>query len=205
MCLQKHIWRECGCLDSLVHIPFYDQSLMCGNNGNPDALIFPEKYNVSHCLLLENMESLPECEKLLQKTFDDLLCVEKVRKEQRRILGDCKCPSDCQTFLFDTDYSFTSWPSEGIHLNAAYRQVVQENVIPYFNKSDVPVVKNLAAYFTDESNKKAILSNFLKLTVYIRDLSVEEFEDVPLYKPVDLLSDIGNSLIIYYWVVSGQK
>ena len=79
---------------------------MCGNNGNAEALIFPEKHNVSHCLLLENMESLPECEKLLQKTFDDLLCVERVRQEQRYKLGDCDCPLACQSFQFDTFYRF---------------------------------------------------------------------------------------------------
>ena len=49
-------------------------------------------------------------------------------------------------------------------------------------------------YFADESNKKEILSNFVKLTVYIRDLSVEELEDVASYGAVDLVSDIGKNL-----------
>ncbi len=190
--MQIHIWKECGCFDSLIHIPFYDQSLMCGYNGNADALIFPEKYNLSHCLLLENMESLQECENLFKKTFDDIMCVEKVRQEQRHKLADCYCPPACQSYEFDTHYSLTSWPSEGIHLNSAYRQIVQENVISFFNKSDLPVAKDLVKYFADESNKKEILSNFVKLTVYIRDLTVEEFEDVASYGPVDLVSDIGE-------------
>ncbi len=165
---------------------------MCGNNGNPEALIFPEKYNLSHCLRLGNMESLPECENLFKKMFDDLRCVENVREELRHELIDCDCPSACQSFLFSTYYSFTSWPSEGMRLNSAYRQIVQENVIPYFNNSKLPVAKDLVKYFADESNKKEILSNFLKLTVYIRDLSVDELEDVATYGPVDLVSDFGK-------------
>ena len=194
--MQEHIWKECGCLDSLVQLPFYNQSLMCGYNGNAEALIFPEEYNVSHCLQMENMESLPECENLLQKTFNDILCVENVRKEQRHKLGDCDCPPACKSYLFDTFYSLTTWPSEGIHLDSAYKQVVQDNVIPFFNKSEYPVAKDLVKYFADESNKKEILSNFLKLTVYIRDLSVEELEDVASYGPVDLVSDIGKGLFL---------
>ena len=196
--MRKHIWRKCGCLESLIHTPFSDQSLVCGNNGNAEALIFPKKYNVSHCLLLENMESLSECRGLLKKTFDDLTCVENAREEQRHKLGDCQCPPACESFEFNTFYSLTHWPSEGIHLNAAYRKVVQENVIPYFNNSKHPVEKDLVRYFADESNKKEIMSNFLKLTVYIRDLSVEELESVASYGPVDLVSDIGKG---YFYII----
>ncbi len=165
---------------------------MCGNNANPEALIFPEKYNMSHCLLLENMESLDECENLLKKTFEDLQCVEKVRKEQRQKLGICQCPPACESFQFDTYYSFTSWPSGSIHLDAAYQQIVQQNVIPFFNKSKLPVAQDLVAYFANESNKKEILNDFIKFTIYIKDLSVQEFEDVAYYGPVDLVSDIGK-------------
>ncbi len=85
---------------------------------------------------------------------------------------------------------------KGVHLNSGYRQIVQEHVIPYFNKSQLPVAKDLVKYFADESNKREILGNFLKLTVYIKDLSVEEFKDVAMYGPVDLLSDIGKPLFL---------
>ncbi len=88
-------------------------------------------------------------------------------------------------------FSSVAWPGDGPYLNAAYHQIVENQVIPHYRNKNTTVGDKFVDYFSDANNKKEIMSNFLKLTVYIKDLAVETTEDVEGYSVLDLVSDIG--------------
>ncbi len=58
---QRHIWEQCGCLDIGHPKPLFDRTLMCGYSAHRFAMMSPGDHNISHCLAVENMTSLPEC------------------------------------------------------------------------------------------------------------------------------------------------
>ena len=64
----------------------------------------------------------------------------------------------------------------------------------YFWECVFLLIQSLIDYFSDEKNKKDVMSNFVRLTVYIKDLTVETIEDVAGYSKIDLISDIGQSI-----------
>ncbi len=213
MCLQRHIWMNCGCLDRKTSLPFHVRRFMCGYTEHAKIIAFPEKYNKSYCFSRVNMTSLKECKLIFEKLFNDLLCVRKVTQEyiKSKTENSCNCPEACDSFEFNTVYSLADWPSSGHGLDEAYRKIVLQKVIPYFNSNDTKVCTpircysahgnirqnplvagNLIKYLANFKNKKEIMSNFLRLTVYIKQLDVETTQDVVGYSLVDLLSDIGK-------------
>ncbi len=212
MCLQRQIWINCGCLDRKTSLPFHADHLMCGYTKHAKIIAFPEKYNKSHCFTRANMTSSKDCKVIFEKLFTDLLCVRKVTEQYIKLTNenDCNCPEACDAFEFNTVYSLAEWPSSGQALEDAYRKIVIEKVIPYFKSNQTKlctlvrcysahgnaeqnpmVAENLIKYLSNVKNKKEIMSNFLRLTVYIKQLAVETTEDVVGYTVVDLLSDIG--------------
>ena len=195
-------------------VPIYKEHLMCGYTQHKDVIAFPEKYNRSHCFALENMTALPECEEIFKKLFDDLSCVRHVKEQlvkwkdkAHHIDMKCNCPDVCDSFKFDTAYSLAGWPAEGSSLDQAYKKIVLEKVIPYFQSKwnsshqDLSVANKMIKYLSNSSNKKEIMSNFLRLTVYIKDLAVETTEDLVGYSGVDLLSDIGKCFKIWIYLI----
>ncbi len=183
--------------------PIYKENMMCGYTEYRHVIAFPHRYNRSHCFALENMTALPECEQIFKKLFNDLLCVKRVKEQfikRKNKTNDlkCNCPDVCDSFKFDTFYSLASWPGDGPFLDQAYKTIVLDKVIPYFQSKgnsshqDLSVANKMIKYLSDSSNKKEIMSNFLRLTVYIKDLAVETTEDLVGYSGVDLLSDIGR-------------
>ncbi len=92
-------------------------------------------------------------------------------------------------------YSTATWPGDGPYLDAAYQQIVQDRLIPHYKGKNTTVGDRFVEYFSDEKNKKEIMGNFLRLNLYIKDLTVETIEDVPAYTALDLISDIGGCLI----------
>ncbi len=177
---------------------------MCGYVEHPEWIAFPEQYNRSHCLYSENMTSLPECKEMFGKLFSDLLCVRQVKEtfqtqHPSKHKKTCNCPEACDSFKFDTFYSLAGWPGDGPELDEAYRKIVLENIIPHFKSfysmddsgQNPKVVKDVIDYLSDRSKKTEIMRNFIRLTVYIKDLAVETIQDVVGYSEMDLLSDIG--------------
>ncbi len=210
MCFQRYMLNQCGCLDgkqSFPNVRFV--GLLCGDLNNTEEIAFPEKHNLSHCLTAENMTTLSGCKKMLGKMFDDLKCMKKVKTQLMAQDDDilnvsCHCPEPCESFKFNTFYSLATWPSEGPELDKAYQELVVNKMIPFFksNKTDENSLYNilkapwlserLIRYLSDARNKKDIMSNFMRVTVYIKDLAMETIEDVAEYSWVDLLSDIGK-------------
>ena len=206
-CLQRKIWAKCKCLDEKLALPFLEESTKCGSYTKyAEMIAFPDKYNRSHCFSSENMTSVKECEEMFEKLFNGLLCVRKVKENPLLDSNKfkCHCPDACDTFKFEMSYSLAGWLSDGPELDEAYRKIVQDIVIPKFGNDGEEedthtgqyklILRNVINYLNDSSKKREIMSNFLRLTVYIEDLAVETIEDVAEYSKVDLLSDIGQCI-----------
>ena len=219
-CLLGYILRKCNCFYAKNDGPHRNDLLRiaCGNVENKRLLAYPEEYNKSHCFEVENMVSLEECRRIFVGTFQDLLCVQRMKskhmrqKERSKMPSNidnnkCNCPEPCKYFSFNTFYSLAKWPINGPELDAAYEQLVTNILIPYIqsnasvNASDShyetmlkhPLVREkVLQYLSNENNKREILSHYLRMTVYIKDLTIETIEDVEGYSMIDLISDVGE-------------
>ena len=195
-CLQRHIWMQCKCLDITLTLPFFDRRFMCGYSEHTDVLTFPEKYNMQHCLSAENMTSLPECRELLGKLFGDLECLKTVKSwhltQNNSKSYNCKCPPSCHSISYNLDYGNSQWPGNGPELDSAYEKIVKRKIIPYFEKQNSSLAEAPLRYFSQWDNRQNIMRNFVRITLYIKDLTVQTTQQVEAYTALDLLSDIGK-------------
>ncbi len=195
----------CGCIDGELLKPYVIPSITCGYIEDPDVLIFQ---NTSHCLNIGNIANHKECHSV-RKMLDDLACLSRFKnifKMYKGNIKNCDCPEACNSFEFTTEYSTSSWPTNGPQLDAAYREIVEQTLIPELlkersrKKLSLPLTQKIINYFSDQKNKREIMSNFVRVTVYIKDLTVETIEDVVGYSEVDLISDIGKLSHMQYQV-----
>ena len=78
--------------------------MLCGHV-DPFILVAPGLYNVSHCFTHHNL-TLPECQRVFGKMFDDLLCMQRVKSEHLKQEDNesfmCHCPPPCKSkFLYE--------------------------------------------------------------------------------------------------------
>ena len=81
-------------------------------------------------------------------------------------------------------------------MNEAYTTIVQEKVIPYFEKMNTSLIVNVTRYLSDTDKREEILKHFARVTVYKRSLKVERIEQVVAYTFLDLISDIGKQMTL---------
>ncbi len=96
---------------------------------------------------------------------------------------------------YETFYSISQFPGTNLEVDAAYKRIVLEKVVPFYKnrKRTNPLADDMVQYFSNISNRDDIMKNFVRFTVYIKDLTVQTSEQVPAYTELDLLSDIGKS------------
>ena len=156
-------------------------------------MIFPENYNMSHCFTDTDLTQ-PECVQFFEKMFKDLKCmmdVKRLHQNQNDSAFRCHCPPPCKSVNYETFYSTSKFPGSSLELNSAYRKIVQERVVPYYERFNTSLSREMVKYFSDSKNRDSILQNFARFTIYIKDLTVQTSEQVPAYSELDLLSDIG--------------
>ncbi len=105
---------------------------------------------------------------------------------------NCSCTPSCRSIKYDISYGASTWPAEGPELQASYDKIVRQKVIPYYKRLNSSLAEHAVRYFEKAENAQAIMKNFVRLTVYIKDLTVQTTAQVPAYSTVDLLSDIGE-------------
>ncbi len=213
-CLLRYILQDCNCYYAKTDGPVNRGLLpiVCGHLDNPELLVYPEEYNGSHCLQLENMVLREECRAFYEKLFHDLVCVQKMKRNYMSLQEGsngmdhkCQCPEPCEYFSFNTFYSLAKWPSEGPELDVAYHELIVKKIFPRIQGNNTtpkshydiilqhPIIKEkLVEYLSNKENKKEILSHFQRLTVYVKDLTIETIEDIEGYSRLDLISDIGK-------------
>ena len=192
-CLQRHIWESCNCLLLGEYLPFFNSSFLCGHMAKETNILHnPKAYEKEHCFDLQNMTDL-ECTNFLSKLFSDLSCVQKVLRRASNEITDlkCNCPSPCCSKEYPLTIGTSYWPSPGPELDAAYTSIVRGIVIPDFRRKQTTLLNRTIHYFENETNKNEIMTNFARVTVYIRSLKVERSEQIAAYTILDLISDIG--------------
>ncbi len=189
----RHIWEKCKCLDIELTKPFFRRDTLCGYI-NEEIMSFPELHNMSHCFTATHLTQ-PECTHFFSKMFTDLKCMMDVRElhhDPSDIPYKCHCPPSCKSLMYDTFYSTSKFPGNSLELNSAYRKIVLNKVVPYYRNRDSPFSQDMVNYFSNVSNRRAIMENFARFTLFIKDLTVQTSEQVPAYSQLDLLSDIGE-------------
>ncbi len=207
--MQNYLWNKCHCYDG----NFITLSTIssCGSAMIKDA--------GSYCFQANNIVSLPECVTAFGKTLKQLQCMKKVKHEFMTTgfsMDLCNCPEVCEHTYYDTEVSLSTWPSNGPEMDIAYEQLVRQRMIPLIKgeiniswpgqisdevennanllkmiKEDPWLSKQILDYLSNPDNKKEILSDFVRVTVYSKDLTLEVIEDVAGYTWLDALSDVG--------------
>ncbi len=151
---------------------------------------------MSHCFTERNLTQ-PECAQFFEKMFVQLNCMLDVKKlhtdhEGGGVTYKCNCPPPCRSLEYETYYSTSKFPGNSLELDSAYEKIVLEKMVPYYRNINSSYAKQMVDYFSNVSNREAIMENFARLTIYIKDLTVLVSKQIPAYQDVDLLSDIGE-------------
>ena len=81
-------------------------------------------------------------------------------------------------------------------MDSAYRKIVLEKVVPYYKKLNTTLSLEMVDYFANVKDRTEIMKNFLRFTLYIKDLTVQMSQQVQAYSVLDLLSDIGRLCVV---------
>ncbi|ESP02955.1 hypothetical protein LOTGIDRAFT_111045 [Lottia gigantea] len=202
MCKQRIIIEKCRCkssglpeVQSSANVPF------CGYIENwRDMIASPNQY--PHDVYLPR-----------------LICEEHVSHEMttdRSYEVSCKCVQPCHETTFQKSVSLSYWPLEFYQLNILellYNGSIDQNRL----KEAYTVLSNLtkqesmkhesskekenmeAGYSSQEREEadrasKLIRQNLLRVNIYLEDLSVVEFRQMPAYDLADLFADIGGTM-----------
>ena len=195
-CLQRYFWEECGCLVMSEKIPFFNSSLLCGQEKG-EILANPDRYGFEECFELDKILT-EECRSLFAKLFLEIECMQKVLgmtdnvpKEHEKDVT-CQCPVPCKSREYKLTVGASRWPSPGPELDAAYNRIVKKTVIPYFKNLNSSLADGPIRYLSNESNRQDIMENFARVTVYKESMRVEKIEQIGAYTFIDLISDIGK-------------
>ncbi len=77
-------------------------------------------------------------------------------------------------------------------MDAAYKEIVQDRVIPHYKAMNTSESDELVKYLSDWRNREKIMKDFARLTVYMNSLAVERIEQLEAYSGLDLISDMGK-------------
>lgn len=132
---------------------------------------------------------------------------------------DCKCFQPCSETSYQKSLSLSYWPLEFYQFDALekfYHERIEKTFMyeayNYLNKN-IQKYFNLSTNMTEENRIKMLTSNIpleerqeliratglihqnlLRLNIYLEDLSVVEFKQMPAYELADLFADIGGTL-----------
>ena len=202
-CLLRHVWEHCGCLFFSGSLPFINSSLICGRI-DPNKVFNATDAEVQKCFDFDHITT-DECVQLLDPLLQDILCIQKVFEMESQGTSEdlngemqCHCPVPCNETNYQMTTGISKWPSPiGPEIDSAYFSIVQEKVIPYFERFNTTLTTDAIKYLNNANNSREIMNNFARVTVYIKSLKVDRVEQIPSYTAVDLISDIGMSYIFF--------
>ena len=205
LCKQRIIIRRCGCKSSALPQVLDNNITFCG--------VIP---NWKHILMHEGNNS--EAKAIHIPT---LACEQKVLQEMandRSYEISCKCFQPCRETTFQKSVSLSYWPLEFYQYDALqlfYGESIEQNFMheaytflkKLANMTQIMIEKNdtrteniLKQSYTLTQKEQAerasnlIRQNLLRLNIYLEDLSVVEFRQLPGYDLADLFADIGGTL-----------
>ncbi|XP_059143117.1 FMRFamide-activated amiloride-sensitive sodium channel-like [Physella acuta] len=202
LCKQKLIIARCGCKSSAL----------------PDL----PNVNVSFCGVISNwLGFFMEVRKMNMSEpplvpIPALECEERVQHEvnnDRAYEATCQCYQPCSETSYLKSVSLSYWPLEFYQVNAVEKffgikdnsgkQKFMEKAFKILDKqrniTQTPTKKLRTA--PDKNQRKEaneasdyIRQNMLRLNIYLEDLSVVEYRQLPAYGLADLFADIGGTL-----------
>ncbi|KAL4225922.1 hypothetical protein ACF0H5_013910 [Mactra antiquata] len=200
LCRQKILVKNCGC--KTAALPMYHET-------------DPIRQDVPFCGAIKNWRKhLVNTTHKTKVDLDLLDCEEKVLKNlnnDRSYEETCGCFQPCKETAYQKSLSFSYWPLELFQLSALqkffrnrsmtnqildayerlnqtqtfYGPLAEQNIHVEYNDSDI---NNLIRAST------LIRQNLIRLNIYLEDLSVVEFMQMPAYEIADLFADIGGTL-----------
>ncbi|KAK6180811.1 hypothetical protein SNE40_008796 [Patella caerulea] len=197
LCKQRKIIEKCGCKSSdLPELPSSHSVPFCGYIKNwREMVAHPDNYppNVY----------LPK-----------LICEEHVSHEMttdRSYEVSCKCVQPCHETTFQKSVSLSYWPLEFYQLNilqllynGTIAQSQLDEAYTYLSniteeesqKEDSTMDKGYSTKEKEQAERasKLIRQNLLRVNIYLEDLSVVEFRQMPAYDMADLFADIGGTM-----------
>nr|AAK20896.1 FMRFamide-gated and pH-modulated sodium channel [Lymnaea stagnalis] len=203
LCKQNLIIRRCGCKSSALPDLPKENVTFCGVIPNWEKILRNESGDAFHGMTIPT---------------PNLECEEKVHRElnnDRAYESECQCYQPCSETSYLKSVSLSYWPVEFYQLC-----VLQK----FFNATDPDHFMKVAFYnldkvaregqaemasddnrkfnksYSDEQKKMTkeasdlIRQTMLRLNIYLEDLSVVEYRQLPAYGLADLFADIGGTL-----------
>lgn len=205
LCKQKIVVEKCECKSSGLPDDGHDNVTLCGSIPNWKYMFHNANEHPKDFLLFKL-----DCEeKVLKKMAND-----------RSYEIACQCFQPCHETSYQKSISLSYWPLEFYQYNALqtlYKETINETflneayiyletTIKEAEKHDVH--KETQDKMSDKEKASAheigrdkqirasnlIRQNLLRLNIYLEDLSIVEFHQMPAYELADLFADIGGTL-----------
>nr|7YVB_A Chain A, FMRFamide-gated Na+ channel [Aplysia californica]7YVB_B Chain B, FMRFamide-gated Na+ channel [Aplysia californica]7YVB_C Chain C, FMRFamide-gated Na+ channel [Aplysia californica]7YVC_A Chain A, FMRFamide-gated Na+ channel [Aplysia californica]7YVC_B Chain B, FMRFamide-gated Na+ channel [Aplysia californica]7YVC_C Chain C, FMRFamide-gated Na+ channel [Aplysia californica] len=209
LCKQRRLIRECKCKSSALPDLSVENITFCG--------VIPDWKDIRRNVTGEYKmnQTIPTI---------SLACEARVQKQlnnDRSYETECGCYQPCSETSYLKSVSLSYWPLEFYQLSALERFFSQKNPTDqqHFMKIAQDFLSRLAhpqqqALARNNSHDKDILTtsyslsekemakeasdlirqNLLRLNIYLEDLSVVEYRQLPAYGLADLFADIGGTL-----------
>ncbi|XP_059143116.1 FMRFamide-activated amiloride-sensitive sodium channel-like isoform X2 [Physella acuta] len=203
LCKQKLIIARCGCKSSaLPDLPNVNVSF-CGVISNWLGILRNRTDGKSPKITIHNLE----CEEDMQRKLNN----------DRAYEATCQCYQPCSETSYLKSVSLSYWPQEFYQLSMLQEflnQTEKEHFMAVAfelwselaqntqsnSSSDKSYADRINKGYTDKEKDKAkrasdtIRQTMLRLNIYLEDLSVVEYRQLPAYGLADLFADIGGTL-----------
>ncbi|KAH3820941.1 hypothetical protein DPMN_122693 [Dreissena polymorpha] len=200
LCKQRILVHWCGC--KTAALPMYKET-------------DPKKQNLPFCGAIKNWRNTEAYLNKSRVDIDTLKCEEDLLNNlnnDRSYENKCNCFQPCDETSYQKSISLSYWPLEFYQLDAL-RNLYQNNTITSSLIKEVrEKMDNLQSRFDqyllenrrEEYNQTdldtlirastVVRQNLIRLNIYLEDLSVVEFKQMPAYELADLFADIGGTL-----------
>lgn len=203
LCKQRVLVRVCGC--KTAALPMYKET-------------DPAKGNIPFCGSIKNWKDKSKDFQQEEKVeLEPLMCEEKVLENlnnDRSYEKSCGCFQPCHETAYQKSLSLSYWPLEFYQYNVLQELYLMRGIpmtsdlIQQAYDTLDNLVKIYAPYAmqgihvdynTSDLNDKIrasdlIRQNLIRLNIYLEDLSIVEFLQMPAYELADLFADIGGTL-----------
>ncbi|KAL3853649.1 hypothetical protein ACJMK2_017179 [Sinanodonta woodiana] len=197
LCKQTIVVKLCGCKSAALPTPQgLEKFRYCGtvDNWKTRKFVLGEKVKLPYLICEED---------ILENVAND-----------RSYEQTCRCFQPCSEMSYQKSISLSYWPLEFYQLNAL-QEFYKDKEPPNFMKAALEMMSNISFKYDElrtkgiperelvlSQNEKANLTrasdiirqNLLRLNIYLEDLSVLEFIQMPAYGLADLFADIGGTL-----------
>ena len=202
LCKQKILIKMCQCKTSAL--PMFNESI-------------EELKNIPFCGSIKNWKTkAPLFMKKKQKVeLPPLTCEQRLLDSlanDRSYEKSCKCFQPCKETSYQKSLSLSYWPLEFYHYHALQEFYKDNGFSTKFMKEAyeklLSIDERYGPSLQEQKPKKAnqsdlddivivskrIRQNLLRLNIYLEDLSIVEFTQMPAYDLADLFADIGGTL-----------